>query len=153
MNDNEIRISNKFYDDRSDLEGFPDRPSTQQYFAVNLEVNLRDSLPLCPVCLEEDPDGRGTWLHQTGVEAFFRGEDSDRGVHGYIADPNLLIDQNGNCGRNSRNPSSRRDGLIVYFECEWHPKYVLELHIAQHKGQTLMQWLAKKYLADGELPF
>ena len=153
MNDNEIKflagVSNKYYDRRSGLVGFPDRPATQEY----LEVNLMEPLLLCPICLEQFPDGRGSWLHQTAVEAFFRDEDHEKGVHGYIADTNSLFEQDGNCGDNSRNPSSRRDGLIVSVECVWHPQYVLELHIAQHKGQTVMNWLAKKYLWDGELPF
>ena len=113
----------------------------KQIDKIDYEVNLMEPLLLCPVCLKEMPDGRGSWLHQTGVEAFFRDEGSDRGVHGYIADTNLLIEQDGNCGRNSRNPSARRDGLIIYFQCEWHFQDVLELHITQHQGQTMMNWL------------
>jgi hypothetical protein len=35
--------------------------------------------------------------------------------------------------RRSRNPSSRRTGLIISFSCE-HCSGITELHIAQHKG-------------------
>ena len=101
---------------------------------------------LCPLCLKEYPDGRGMWLHQTGVEAFFRYEDHEEGVHGYIADTKSFLTVNGDCGRTSRNPSARRDGLIIYFSCEWHsPNIILELHISQHKGVTAMGWLVKEY--------
>jgi hypothetical protein len=122
-----------------------------------LDVTIGDVL-LCPLCLKEYPDGRGMWLHQTGVEAFFRDEDHEKGVHGYIADTKSFLTVNGDCGNTSRNPSSRRDGLIIYFFCEWCSEYggdeegdennlfvTLELHISQHKGVTAMGWLVKKY--------
>ena len=109
-----------------------------------LEAVVGDVL-LCPLCLQEYPDGRGVWLHQTGVEAFFRDEDSEGGVHGYIAPRQSFISEGGDCGNTSRNPSARRDGLIIYFFCEWHPPNVtLELHISQHKGVTEMGWLVKQ---------
>ena len=122
-----------------------------------LDVTM-DNVLLCPLCLQEYPDGRGMWLHQTGVEAFFRDEDAERGVHGYIADRKSFLAVSGDCGNTSRNPSSRRDGLIIYFSCEWcsgygepeqgdenKPIVTLELHIAQHKGVTEMGWLVKQY--------
>jgi hypothetical protein len=121
------------------------------------EVSTGDVL-LCPLCLVEYPDGRGVWLHQTGVEAFFRDEDHEEGVHGYIAGTESFISEGGDCGRTSRNPSARRDGLIIYFFCEWCSEYggaeegdenkpivTLELHISQHKGITEMGWLVKRY--------
>ena len=122
-----------------------------------LDVAVDDVL-LCPLCLKDYPDGRGVWLHQTGVEAFFRNEDSWKGAHGYIAHTESFLAVNGDCGRTSRNPSARRDGLIIYFFCEWCSEYgepeqgdenkpfvTLELHISQHKGVTEMRWLVKKY--------
>ena len=110
-----------------------------------LEVSIGDVL-LCPVCLKNYPDGEGTWLHQEGVEVFFREEDSDKGIHGYIADTGSFLAVDGDCGRDSRNPSTRRDGLIIYFSCEWcSPLYTFELRIAQHKGVTMMEWLVKQY--------
>jgi hypothetical protein len=38
-----------------------------------------------------------------------------------------------------RNPSSRRDGIAIGFWCE-QCHYYAELTIAQHKGQTCLQW-------------
>lgn len=43
-----------------------------------------------------------------------------------------------------RNPSSRRDGLVISFTCEQcsrdDPGDVIELTIAQHKGSTEIGW-------------
>jgi len=126
--------------------------------AVSGMVYAGNDVLLCPLCLQEYPDGRGVWLHQTGVEAFFRNEDAGKGTHGYIADTESFISEGGDCGRTSRNPSARRDGLIIYFFCEWcsgygepeqgdenKPIVTLELHISQHKGVTMMGWLVKQY--------
>ena len=131
--------------------------STEGLLSVeHFDVTINDKL-CCPLCEQEWFDGRGSFLHQYGVEAFFRDEDAQKGVHGYISDTDLSIDVAGNCGDTSRNPSFRRDGMIIYFECEWHgwevgsseehrpENIVLELHIAQHKGDTGMYWIVKKY--------
>jgi len=130
------------------LEGSTEGLLSVEHFDVTINGKL-----CCPLCEQEWSDGRGSYLHQYGVEAFFRDEDAQEGVHGYIADTDSSIDVAGNCGDTSRNPSSRRDGMIIYFQCEWHgweiddrpEDIVLELHIAQHKGDTGMYWLVKRY--------
>jgi len=142
--------------------GQPGALISEEYLdvAVSGMVYAGDGALLCPLCLQKYPDGLGVWLHQTGVEAFFRNEDSGKGTHGYIAHTESFISEGGDCGRTSRNPSARRDGLIIYFFCEWcsgygepeqgdeeKPFVTLELHISQHKGVTLMGWLVKKYLS------
>ena len=100
--------------------GQPGDLISEEYLGVAVSgmVYAGNDALLCPLCLQEYPDGRGVWLHQTGVEAFFRNEDAGKGVHGYIADTESFFTVNGDCGRTSRNPSSRRDGLIIYFFCE-----------------------------------
>jgi hypothetical protein len=122
----------------------------------HFDVVIGDKL-CCPLCEQEFSDGQhggGSFLHQTGVEAFFREDSAQKGVHGYISTTNSSIDVAGNCGDTSRNPSLDRDGMIIYFFCEWHgpgpeadgtQDVVLELHIAQHKGDTEMSWLVKRY--------
>ena len=40
---------------------------------------------------------------------------------------------------NGRNPSTRRDGIVIKFWCETCPKISL-LCIAQHKGYSLINW-------------
>jgi hypothetical protein len=47
----------------------------------------------------------------------------------------------------TENPSSRRNGLSIAFECE-HCYAVLELTITQHKGASLMSW--RYYLSEPE---
>ena len=39
----------------------------------------------------------------------------------------------------SNNPSPRRNGIRIYFYCEWCPK-VSVLDIIQHKGSTYIEW-------------
>jgi len=41
-----------------------------------------------------------------------------------------------------RNPSSRRDGLVVQFWCEGCDNEP-ELYLLQHKGQTFLEWREK----------
>jgi hypothetical protein len=38
------------------------------------------------------------------------------------------------------NPSERRDGLAIAFECETCACPIIELTFAQHKGSTLVGW-------------
>jgi hypothetical protein len=53
------------------------------------------------------------------------------------ADPNARSNPPAplDCG----NPSARRNGIAIAFECE-HCDARLELTIAQHKGATLVEW-------------
>ena len=119
----------------------------------SMDVKVVDGILCCPVC-EEDNEGSYGNLHQYGVEAFFRGEDQDHGMHGYISGRDLFMDARGDCGLTSSNPSARLQVMIIYFYCERHSYwdrgkaqtyFVLELNIAQHKGDTLMGWTVKKY--------
>jgi len=99
----------------------------------------------CPGCGENN-------LHQRGIEAFFREEDSPTGIHAII-DP---LVQNINTKALQRpNPSSRRDGIKILFDCEHchgtqtyvdgsvhgpHRSEFYEMHIVQHKGSTYIYW-------------
>lgn len=81
----------------------------------------------CPKC-------SSSTLHQKAVKVFFRhGEDvktgrflkcSTEGVHEISGDD---------------NPSARRDGLLIKFECELCDADP-ELSIIQHKGSTYIEW-------------
>ena len=81
------------------------------------------------------PCGNDGYMHQFRVEVFNRlAEDAPEGLHFDIAERNI------NVGKSMKtNPSSRRDGLRVYFECEYCPHTHI-LTIAQHKGMTLLNW-------------
>lgn len=86
----------------------------------------------CPRCGEEN-------LHQCRIEAFNRECEDAPSVA-------VTIDQhNGSrlprLGVTGENPSSRRQGLLIYFECEQCDAKPA-LAVAQHKGATLIGWVA-----------
>ena len=100
------------------------------------------------------PDCGDNYLHHRDTTIFERGEDGDT---------TTVIAQNGRSAQVSDfpsddtcNPSWRRNGLIIEFECEhchgpsWDPatdEHIpsnappLRLAIIQHKGNTFMEWL------------
>lgn len=90
----------------------------------------------CPRC-------DGSYLHQNGVTIYERGEDAP--VLTKIAvsgDASVKVEAVPSVG--SGTPSNRRQGLAVNFACENcnfnDPSVVIELTIAQHKGNTEMGW-------------
>lgn len=92
---------------------------------------------ICPRC------GSG-YMHQGDVVIHSRGEDADIETQttvdsaGHVTttrEPSALSD----------NPSSRRQGMVIRFECEGCGPEPgddddLELTIAQHKGETHVMW-------------
>ncbi|WP_316194430.1 hypothetical protein [Bradyrhizobium sp. SZCCHNRI3052] len=86
---------------------------------------------ICPRCGSE-------YLHHTGAVFFERGEDAASVVKIVVdgASTTTSIDPGAD------NPSSRRHGMFVKFECEQcsGPGGVLQLNIAQHKGATELSW-------------
>ena len=74
-------------------------------------------------------------IHQGAVEIFNREkEDDPSGLHVHVTNTQVIV--NNDMGR---NPSGRRDGLIIYFHCELCPAR-LQLAIWQHKGTTFVRW-------------
>jgi hypothetical protein len=94
--------------------------------------NCRDGLGVltCPCC-------GGGHLHQVKVDAYWRTEDASTGIHDQssLGDP-VFVDAN-----MRGNPSARRHGLVIHFECEECPAPDLDLAIWQHKGETLIAWI------------
>jgi len=82
---------------------------------------------LCPNC-------GGNYLHQLSAEVYFVDrEDSDTGnafeiSKSYVRSVPMI-----------NNPSSRRDGIRIVFECEFCDA-APSLTIVQHKGQTFASW-------------
>lgn len=96
---------------------------------VKLEKNcigLGDDL-LCPKCGCNN-------LHQIAVDTYFRGEDAEVGIHAHVGFDGVRTDMDV-----SGNPSARRSGMTITFECEQcdGDKF---LHIYQHKGTTYLEW-------------
>lgn len=87
------------------------------------------SVPLeCPNC-------GGDYLHQGEVNVYFRAEDAATGNHACVNPDSTTVDTNV-----IGNPSTRRHGLTIEFECE-NCTASLSLAIIQHKGQTFIYWL------------
>jgi hypothetical protein len=92
----------------------------------------------------------GVNLHHSYIVAFHRdgGEDAPRTLETHIDGrtakckimPSAVSD----------NPSSRRDGIAIGFHCEDCGTHA-ELTIAQHKGQSLIEWRhpMRPYLSYG----
>ena len=88
-----------------------------------------DQMMNCPICACPD-------THITGVEVFARGEDADEHVHTTV-DMEEMSTKVKNVRGHGRNPSGRRDGLILSGYCESGCGF--EIEIAQHKGNTFFK--------------
>jgi len=105
----------------------------------NSESNYYPIL-LCPRC-------GGDYLHHREVEVFERREDEDQGLHILVEGKMVKVDT-----VLLGNPSSRRNGLRVWFYCEncqCLPIMVFE----QHKGQTFVHMELSIGGEDAEFPF
>ena len=78
------------------------------------------------------PNCDGFYLHQEKTEVFERGEDSPTGLHVNIQDGAAKVDQ-----IITGNPSPRRHGLTVHFNCETCDSAV-QMVVYQHKGNTFV---------------
>ena len=103
-------------------------PMTRQ---LQLMPNLggQGAALLCPECGEN-------FLHHTEVTVFSRPAE-DGPVTSTRIHPDAAVHVLP--GHWKGNPSSRRDGLAVRFYCE-NCDVDAELTIAQHKGETSIQW-------------
>ena len=95
------------------------------------EVKVENGKLVCPKCGD-------TYLHHGRVRIFTRlGEDGTRGclVNSYGFDTTVSANASMNgC------PSSRRDGMTIEMNCEICGEDIGRLVIAQHKGETFMEW-------------
>lgn len=80
---------------------------------------------LCPAC-------RGNNLHQIRTEVFEREDDAESGYHTIVTRTGTEVDDN-----MGGNPSVRRQGLTITFECENCPAKP-SLEVYQHKGLTIL---------------
>jgi hypothetical protein len=96
---------------------------------VKLEKNcigLGDDL-ICPKCGCNN-------LHHRMVDVYFRPEDAEHGIHTHVGYGGAKTDMDV-----SGNPSARRSGLFITFECEQCEGDKM-LDIYQHKGTTYLEW-------------
>lgn len=90
---------------------------------------FEENTMLCPNC-------GSNYLHHMCVEVFDREEDDMNGVYTCVSNHKIESKR----GPLKGNPSRRRDGIKINFVCEDCDAEPI-LTIAQHKGQTLVEWL------------
>lgn len=85
----------------------------------------------CAHCVKGD----AIWMHQYQVELYERvgGEEDGQCYMIGVNAPDVVFIP---ITPEANNPSSRRDGMKIYFWCEWCDRDTI-LEISQHKGQTL----------------
>lgn len=106
--------------------------SNPSHFEQTKVILSSHGLLQCPLPHCFDVDGE-SYLHQLSVDVYFRQEDTNcEGVH---------IDGDGTVSTPAKhpNPSARRDGIVISFECE-NCDGGKRMTITQHKGQTYIQW-------------
>jgi len=99
---------------------------------------LEDNMLSCPYCQDQS-------IHQTKVEVFDREEDREDETYTVVeykraetTVPTGLI----NDSVKNKNPSDRRQGLLITFFCETCDDNPV-LAIAQHKGFTYIDWYGR----------
>jgi len=93
----------------------------------------------CPQC-------SGDRLHHGRVTVFHRIEDDEMITQTVVTGTSATVEAVPDS--RTTNPSSRRDGIEIEFQCElchWEKNSDLAnqrmfLRIAQHKGKTLLEW-------------
>lgn len=95
-------------------------------------VKVEDGMLICPEC-----DGNN--LHHADVSVFNRQEDDEMVMATHVMGSPQTTMTSRVKNTHSQNPSSRRHGLIIEFECE-HCDVRPKLQISQHKGNTIMGW-------------
>jgi hypothetical protein len=98
------------------------------------DAQLEDNILLCPRCSSNN-------MHQGAVTVFNRTEDAkDVQVTAITPDSEAVTTTIPN--QTTSNPSSRRHGLLIDFECELcFDAGKLTLAVYQHKGLTLVEWV------------
>ncbi len=103
-------------------------------FPVRIAEGLFAGELLCPLC-------GGEYLHQGAVEIFHhRTEDAEPVVLAIVE--GIASDASDIPNAGARNPSSRRQGLLIHFDCETCNllQSGIVLAFSQHKGRTFVEW-------------
>ena len=95
---------------------------------------------LCPRCHD-----RGN-LHHRRVEVFYRAEDA-RAVRLIAIEAGQIIALGDVPNDWSANPSLRRDGICIHFDCEQCGDGLI-FNVAQHKGNTFLSWTIEPVRAE-----
>ena len=107
---------------------------------VDLGEHCQGAISLC--C----PQCRGDRLHYGRVTVFHRIEDDEMITQTVVTGPTATVEAVPSS--RTTNPSSRRDGIEIEFQCELcHREKKSDLanqrmflRIARHRGKTLLEW-------------
>ena len=107
---------------------------------VELGEHCQGAISLC--C----PHCRGDRLHHGRVTVFHRIEDDEMITQTVVTGPTATVEAVPNS--RTTNPSSRRDGIEIEFQCDLchrekkshPPNQRMFLRIARHKERTLLEW-------------
>lgn len=109
-----------------------------------MSVNIVGDALLCPKCGDN-------YLHHRNITIFERSEDDK--LTTVIAQSGHEVQTSKFPSADTCNPSSRRNGILIEFECEHcHYDYgdgispdgeteLFRLAILQHKGNTFVEWM------------
>ena len=97
---------------------------------------LPGDMPDCAAC----PHCGSSYLHHGTVRVFDRSEDQETVYRTTVSGLPVSVMIEAVPNRGSGNPSNRRDGITIEFDCEECGKVSL-LGIAQIKGLTKIAWL------------
>lgn len=92
------------------------------------KLGIHEGELYCPNC-------GGFNLHHGRVEVFERSEDEKSGIHVVVDGKEVVVDTS-----MSGNPSRRRHGLSISFECEVCGDLPGALTVVQHKGSTYIEF-------------
>ena len=99
---------------------------------------IKDNVLACPNCSSEEADG-GDYLHHFAMTIYRRSQEDESAAVQNIDDiaPCHQREPDDDSYPNTSNPSWRRDGIRIWFDCELCGQ-ISCLCISQHKGQTLI---------------
>jgi hypothetical protein len=127
--------------DRSARKRKNESPRIGIYRELHLSWGYGDMTLACPCCDSLN-------LHQRSYEVFTGGEDSAySGLAIAIGPPDLAVSIASEKKTKLKNPSARRDGIRIWFDCEGCD-YHSALAIVQHKGDTYLFWDTAKLVPE-----
>lgn len=104
----------------------------------SIKIEPLNNVLYCPNC-------GGMAMHQSVIEVWNRAEDAETGTYFRVLDDHVKVTTNPVLMQ--QNPSSRRQGMSIWFWCEKcsltetgldGPPVILD--IVQHKGMTILSW-------------
>lgn len=107
---------------------------------MKTDVEIKGNLLLCPHCGE-------SYLHQENASVFWQ-EEGEQDGSVVLSNRIRTVTMPTGGHQAPENPSKYRDGLSVFFSCEFCPTMTARLNIYQHKGHTFIEWASEAASGD-----